>query len=215
VPIIDSEDVEVILGRELTTDEDARVDRLLTMAEGALEDALPGFSLATGSETVDIWRRGDTAIGPDGTIWTPRYPVTAITSIKVLDLTVPFPFGYRFDLFGQIIFAPWENWLPVINAPWLAQGFTPYVVNYNFGLSTVPADIASAIAAPVAAMLRQQKANPDDLTSESIGSYNVRYRSKGDLDPGSVGVLVAAAVRDQLRRWRRTRQVSVPLAHHL
>lgn len=194
------DDVEAILGRDLTVDEAARLPRLLELAAGAVEAALPGFTIAVGNETKTIESRGD------GLLWTPRWPVASIDSISDADnVTVPAS-AYRHDDKGRIDL--WcDEWgcSPVINASW--RGWCgPFTIAYHYGFATLPNDLAGLIAAPVAARLRQQSTNPGNVAqdSETIGSYthSVSYGTASDRASIAAGFAVSGDA-DALRRWRR------------
>lgn len=198
---IQPSDIEILLGRDLTDDENDRVERLIELAEGAVEDALPGFSIATGIETVEI-----TSDDPD-TLWTPRYPVTALAELAVDDITVDATF-YRVTRKGRITLIP-------DGTPWIANGpdFAPWfggrlTVSYDYGLDPPPPAIVNAVASLVAQQLRAQSANPAGAMSYSIGSYSEAHGVAGQAALAA-GMVVIPTVG--LRRWSRTGHVSVPL----
>jgi hypothetical protein len=197
-------DVEDLLGRELTTEEGYRVDRLIEMAEAAVESALPGFSIAADSETVDVRSH-------DGELWTPRYPVTAIASLNLGDAVLSAA-GYQFTEFGHVVFGERSILNSFEIEPWRwSSDPGPYTVTYSYGLDPLPADVASAVAGMVAATLRQQATNPDNVASESLGAYAVTYGTTADRSSVNSGLVTNDDLRHQLRRWRRTVMVSAPL----
>lgn len=192
-------DVEAILGRDLTVDEETRVDRLTAMAEAQVESLLPGFSIAAATATDEVIPWND----PD-VMWTRRYPVTAVDSLEV-DGNVVEASGYRWNELGEIQLLgggrlnSWEVNLASFPA-------NPVItVTYDYGVDPVAADIAAAVAAVVAALLRGQAAGSAGIASESLGAYSVTYDTAA---AGSGGLAPPAA--DLLRRWKRTRQLSVP-----
>jgi hypothetical protein len=196
---VSTDDVATLLGRDLTEAEDARATRLIEIAESAVEAMLPGFSFAAGSETVDIgWH-------DPNVMWTPRYPVAAINSITIaggpVDLT-----GVRFDPKGKIELLPAGD--PVINraAP---AGWATVTVDYDFGLDPPPPVLAGIVATMVATVLRRQGTNPNNVLSETIGSYQVSYGAAAQ-DAQAAGMLVP----DLPARWKRNVVVSVPLMRY-
>lgn len=198
------DDIAVLLGRALTTDETNRAGRLIEIAESALEAALPGFSFTAGTETADIlWHDPDV-------FWTPRYPVTAVHELVVGGATVD-PAGYRWDEKGRIeLLAGWPSW--VINGPWIATGWPIVTVDYDFGLDPEPAIMAGIAAQMVATVLRRQSVNPGNVSSERIGSYSVSYGT-AEQAAAAAGLAVPAAAALP-SRWRRNATVSVPLVRY-
>lgn len=198
---IDTDDIEALLGRNLTTAENVCVDRLIELAEGAVEDVLPGFSIATGTETVDV--AGD---DPD-TLWTPRYPLSDLTELTVDSVTVD-PVYYRTTVKGRIDLgswpAPWTGNAPE-QPPWWGSTIS---VTYDFGLDPPPPAIVNAVASMVANLLRSQASNSNGAMSYSIGSYAESHGAAAQAALAA-GMVVPDSVG--LRRWSRTRQVSVPL----
>lgn len=199
-------DVAVLLGRAITASELTRVDRLVEMAQGAVESALPGFSFATGDETVDVRAHGNE-------LWTPRYPVTAINGVSLGDAVLGST-SFEWTDRGRLTFGVRSvlNDFEIETSPaWRSPG--PYTVDYDYGFedADLPADIASAVAGLVATALRQQATNPDNVASETLGAYSVTYGTGPDRAGVNAGIGSTESLRYQLRRWRRTVQVSVPL----
>lgn len=192
-------DVEAILGRDLTSAEETRVDRLIEMAESQVESLIPGFAIATGTATAERIAYDD----PD-VMWTKRYPVAAVTSLSVdgSDLDVS---DYQWSEFGEIRLLgggrlnSWE--MNLRSFPSSAVVTT----TYDYGAFPLSADVAAAVAAVVAALLRAQAAGSIGVQSESLGAYSVSYDTAV---AGSGGLAPPAA--ELLRRWKRTRQLSVP-----
>lgn len=196
------DDIVVLLGRALTTEENSRAPRLIEIAESALEAAMPGFSFATGTETADIlWHDPDV-------FWTPRYPVSAVHELVVGGATVD-PAGYRWDEKGRIeLLAGWPSW--VVNGPWIATGWPIVTVDYDFGLDPAPAVMAGIAAQMAATVLRRQATNPTNVASETIGSYSVSYGT-AEQAAAAVGMVVPAALPS---RWRRNVTASVPMVRY-
>jgi hypothetical protein len=192
------EDVRILLGRELTDAEEYVAPRLLQIAETMLVDAGQGLTVAGGGESADIpWDDPTTA-------WTPRWPVTAIDAIAcdgtTLDTTL-----YRWTTKGRIDFRAAEPaWWAFERDPLI--GWPVLTVTYSFGVATVPADLSGMVAAQVAAILRRQATNPDNVLSEALGPYNVNY---GTTEQAATAVGLTPLVLPA--RWRRNMVVSVPL----
>lgn len=194
---VDPADVEIVLGRALTSAETSRVDRLLQLAAGIVEGELPGFTIEPGTETVDVL-----ASEPQS-LWTPRYPVRAINSVAVIDNLLAAD-TYTWTEKGYISRAWWPLPERIDIDPLVAA--TAVTVDYDFGFATVPNDVAMAVASMVAAAIARQT-NPDRVQSEALGAYQVSY---GDwsVREAAAGMTFPAG---GLRRWHRTRLLSVPL----
>lgn len=188
------EHVAALLGRALTAAEQVRSARLLEFGEAAVEDALPGFSVAVGTEEAIVIPHG-------GEVWTPRYPVSAVNSVTVAGSEVDAA-AFTFTEKGLIRFVRSVAWPFDRDYPTLG---TTVVVDYDFGLDPPPAAVANVVAASVVAVLRRQASNADGVLSESIDGYSVTF------DRDEVRSLAVSVDPAALRRWSRTRQVSVPL----
>lgn len=182
---VDSSDVEILLGRTLTTDEQARVDRLLELASGLVEGSLPGFAIEQATETIDVWP-------PQlGSFWTPRYPVSDLAIVGMPWIRFTEKGNVRFG-YGQTI----NSW------DWPAA--LPLSVTYTFGFATIPGDVTTVIAAMVAAAINRQTTG--GVQAESLGAYSVTY---GDwsVHEAAAGLTVPDGA---LERWRR-KEISVAL----
>lgn len=195
-------DVEVMLGRALTAAEQTRATRLLAMAEAAVESALPGFTFDSGTETVTI--QSD----DPGFIWTPKYPVSNVGEIQLDDEVIDADY-YRWNELGKITahnhwpLNDYEVNLRFWGATTRAADIT---ITYSYG-GTVPEDMAAMVASMVATTIRRQAVNPDNVQSEALGAYQVSF---GDAEQRATSGGIVAP--DTLpKRWRRLRQVSVPL----
>lgn len=196
---VEQADIEAILGRVLTEAEEARVDRLTEMAEAQVESMLPGFAVALDSATDEVIPYSDPDI-----MWTKRYPVSAVDAVK-LDGTALDTADYRWTEMGEIRLLGGGRLnsfeINLARFPTSAE----VTVTYDYGLDPLPADMAAAVASVVAALLQRQAINPDGVQSESLGAYSVTY---AEAAAGSGGL--APAPGDLLRRWKRTRRLSVP-----
>lgn len=193
---IDIGAVVALLGRELTDDEEVRAVALLDIAEGVIEDALPGFSVATGTEEVDF-----IAYDPEK-IWLPRYPVTTVNSLTV-ESTVLTADDYRVSEHGRV------EWRWPYRGCWQSRLLVE--VDYDFGTDPPPYSVVSTAASAVAATIRRQSANTDGLLtkSETVDGYSYQ----DSYGASQQEALAAGLVVDMtsLKRWQRNRQVSVHL----
>lgn len=197
---ISTDDVAALLGRDLTTVEEDRAARLIEMAESAVESALPGFSFATDTETVDVdWH-------DPNVFWTPRYPVSAVNRVMVnggpVDAT-----WVRFDEKGRIELRDPGD--PYINRR-VPAGWATLTVDYDFGLDPPPPVLAGIVASMVATDLRRNAVNPGNIQSETVGSYSVAYYAKAEQTV--MGAIMA--VPELPRRWKRNAMISVPLERY-
>lgn len=194
-------DVAILLGRALTAGESANIDRLTEMAYAMIEGALPGFSIAAGTAEDERIVHDD----PD-VAWTERYPVTAVTEVKIGDAALS-DTSYRWTDRGRIelgqrcILNEFEINLAGYH---FAEDLT---VTYDYGLSDPPADeVLTVVAQMVAGVIRTQATNPDGVTSIRLGDFEESYGPQGN--PGFARVEGAGKL---LRRWRRSEAKSVPL----
>lgn len=196
---VSTDDVAVLLGRALTGDEEDRADRLIAIAESLVEAELPGFSFASGTETASIVS-DDPAV-----IWTPRYPVTAVSSVMIDGATLTSGDGYWWTDKGRIeLSAAGTPW--IVNSTWPSSPWPTCTVLYDYGLDPPPPVLAGVVAAMVAGALRFQGTNPGGVRSETIGSYSVAYaQTEAAMAAGGMVVPPLPA------RWQRNRTVSVPL----
>lgn len=190
---VDSSDVEILLGRDLTTPEANRVDRLIELATGLVQGAIPGFTLDEDTETVDVWPPEPYSWSP-ASFWTPKYPVSAV---EITGLS-----AVRFTEKGHVTY----GWPASVNSPdWDLPLAVPLALTYTFGFAAIPDDVVSVIAAMVAVAINRQ-ANGGGVYAETLGAYSVTY---GDwtVQQAAQGLTVPPGALD---RWRR-KEVSVPL----
>ncbi len=195
---VSTDDVAALLGRDLTADEDDRAGRLIEIAESAVEAALPGFSFATGRETVDVgWH-------DPNVFWTPRYPVSAINRVTVNNGPVDATW-VRFDEKGKVeLHDPGD---PYINRR-VPAGWATVTVDYDFGFDPPPPVLAGIVASMVATTQRRNEINPGNVYSETVGQYSVAYYGRAE----PLSVVAGGMVLPVLpRRWKRNAMMSVPL----
>lgn len=194
-------DVEVILGRDLTANEDTRLDRLTEMAYAMVESALPGFSIAAGTATDERIVHDD----PD-VAWTERYPVTDVAEVKIGDAVLS-PMSYEWTERGRIELGR-RCILNEFEINLMGYGFSEALtVTYEYGMADPPGDeVAIVVAQMIAGVLRNNATNPDGVTSTRLGAFEESYGPQGN--PGFARIEGASAL---LRRWRRSDAKSVPL----
>ncbi len=195
-----ADDVETIIGRDLTVAEAARVGRLTEMAYAMVEGALPGFAIVSGTATDERIVHDD----PD-VAWTARYPVSAVTEVKIGDAVVS-DTSYQWTETGRIelgrrcVLNEFE-----VNLTGIAFAL-PLAVTYEYGMTDPPDEALTVVAQMVAGVLRSQATNPDGVTSTRLGAFEESYGPQGN--PGFARIEGAATL---LRRWRRSEAKSVPL----
>ncbi len=196
------EDVEVILGRLLTDDELERSDRLTEMAYAIIAGALPGFAILAGTATDERIVHDD----PD-VAWTARYPVTAVTEVKIGDAVVS-DTSYEWTETGRIDLGRPPFILNEFEVNLSGYAFSyPLTVTYGYGMADPPDDeVLTVVAQMVAGVIRNQATNPDGVTSTRLGAFEESYGPQGN--PGFARIDGAATL---LRRWRRSDAKSVPL----
>lgn len=195
------EDVEVILGRLLTDDELERSDRLTEMAYAIIGGALPGFAVVAGTATDERIVHDD----PD-VAWTARYPVTAVTEVKIGDAVLS-DTSYQWTETGRIELGR-RSILNEFEINLTSAAFSlPLTATYDYGMADPPDDeVLTVVAQMVAGVIRTQATNPDGVTSTRLGAFEESYGPQGN--PGFARIDGAATL---LRRWRRSDAKSVPL----
>lgn len=190
-------DLVARLGRDITCDEDTRIEALLADAS-ALVRAFTGqdFSLTSG-DALTIRAQG-------GMIRLPQRPVTAVTSVVAIggngapDVTLT---DWWFDGIDQIRIGAGNY---VINLPevwWDDEDGYPgtFRVTYSHGYAAVPPDVVAVVCGMV---LRTVTAPTvaGGVVSETIGPYSYRLDSAG----AGTSVALGEMERKALSRYRRT-----------
>lgn len=208
--VVNEDDVQALLLRQLTDNEQQWFDRLADFAQAQVEAALPGFKIEAGTETVDVKASG-------GIIWAPKYPVRAITTLS-LGGGVLTPSSYTVSELGELelgVRTVINEFEVNLGDGWSTDGI--YTLEYEYGFATedtdedghaegAPLDVVNVIASILARAFRQVAAGGEGVRQEALGSYSVTYE-----DTKSVVVTVAAEEVRMLRRWKRNRMVSVPM----
>lgn len=185
------------LGRDVTCEEDSRVDALLADAS-ALVCAYTNqqFSL-TSNDALTIRAQG-------GVIRLPQRPVTAVASVVAIggngapDVTLTDWWWDGIDLIrigaGNYVINLPETW-------WDDEDGYPgtFRVTYSHGYATVPPDVVAVVCGMV---LRTVTAPTlaGGVTSETIGPYSYRLESAGI----GTAVTLGEMERKALARYRRT-----------
>ena len=190
-------DVEDYLGRDLSADT-ARIERLITRAEGIVAGDMPGLTFGAGTETVTLY--GDA----DEVLWLPKYPVTAVTSVTI-DGVALVAGDYTVGTLGNLrrlsssISDPQLSGTPGL---WPDAG-TAIVVTYDYGISSsaCPPELSAVVTELVAGRV----ANPEQLTQESMGDRSHSYAAPA---AAGAGDSLSAGQRNRLRHWRRFRFAS-------
>lgn len=153
-------DLEAVIGRVVTVDEQPRAERLLELASAAVRRE-------TG-QTFDLVTSDIVTVRPVGKVARlPQRPVTNVIEI-VDDGQVVSPDVYEWTSQGVITRTPLVDWGDVTGSTrWVG----PLTVTYDHGYDTVPDDVAGIVCDAAAARL----SNPDRVRQESIGSYSVTY----------------------------------------
>lgn len=188
-------DLVARLGRDVTCDEDARLDALLADAS-ALVRAYTGQDFSAATDTVTLRAQG-------GVIRLPQRPVTAVASVTAIGLNGTPDVAlvdWWWDGLDQVRLGEGNF---VINLPevwWDDEDGYPgtFAVTYTHG-APVPPDVVAVVCGMV---LRTVTAptSVGGVTSETIGPYSYRLESAG------VGTAVSLSEmeRKALSRYRRT-----------
>lgn len=185
MPLATQPNVEALLLRALTATEATYFAALAAMADTAIEAEAPGLTIAAGTETVDL------RVGLDGELWTPRYPVTAVTSVTINGLAVTDP---DFDKYGAIRAPRAFTWADKLDASWPHGAEAE--VEYAYGFADPPADLELIAAEMVASSIVNPKG---DVRQEQLGDHMVGWGAGAN---GS-RVRLDDEQRRKVRRYRR------------
>ena len=190
-------DLAARLGRDITCEEDARLDALLADAS-ALVRAYTGQDFAeTADAEVTLRAQG-------GMIRLPQRPVTAVSSVVAIgwqgvpDIALA---DWWWDGLDQIRIGAGNY---VINLPetwWDDEDGYPgtFRVTYSYGYAAPPADVVAVVCGMVLRTLTAPTA-AGGVTSETIGPYSYRLESAGI----GTSVSLGDVERKTLARYRRT-----------
>lgn len=189
-------DLAARLGRDITCDEDARLDALLADAS-ALVRGYTGQDFGPATSTVILRAQA-------GMITLPQRPVVSVASVTAIGISgVPDValIDYWWDGLDKIRLGEGNC---VINLPevwWDDDDGYPgtFSVTYSHGADEVPPDVVMVVCGMV---LRTVTAptSVGGVTSETIGPYSYRLESAGI----GTGVALGEMERTTLARYRRT-----------
>lgn len=189
-------DLVARLGRDVSSDENARLDALLADAS-TLVRSYTGQDFGTATSTVTVRAQG-------GLITLPQRPVTSVTSVTAIGINGVPDVGlvdWWWDGLDTVRLGE-GNW--VINLPevwWDDEDCYPgtFSVVYSHGYATVPPDVVMVVCGMVLRTLTSP-AVAGGITSETVGPYS--YRSD---TPGlGLAVVMSESDRQALARYRRT-----------
>lgn len=184
-------DIEAVLGRDLTSDEEPRVHSLIELAGGVVQ-------AYTRQDFVYV-EDDEVTIRPyDGAWLLPQRPVVAVDSITMSGSLLAGG-GYSWTRDGVLapIYGCWSMWGPT-GLPAEA------VVVYSHGFENIPV----VVRLVVAEMVRNVVTNPSQVRSESLGAYAVTYTI--DAAGAALGLGLTDAHQRLLNPYRR-RITSVPI----
>jgi len=155
------DDIEAVLGREMTGDELGRAYRLVEMAYAVIGSNLPGFAVGEGTAEDERIVHDD----PD-VAWTERYPVTAVTEVKIGDAVLS-ETSYRWTDRGRIELGQRcvLNEFEVNLAGWTFSEDLTVTYDYGLDVDALPDEVALVVAQMVGGVLRGQATNPDGVTA--------------------------------------------------
>lgn len=177
-------DVEAILRRTLTAEEQVFVNRLLDMADAEIEAELPGVSLdgvVTGATATFQHVLGDE-------LWLPGRPVNQVTQVTFDGDPVPT---------DDYWVSPWG---PLRRRCGAWPDLTDIAVTWDYGYATVPADVVNIAADLVAAQVN----DPNGIRQVAVGQYSETRTSR------SVALELTSDHRRRLGRYR-VRRTSIPV----
>jgi hypothetical protein len=190
-------DLVARLGRDVSCEEDARLEALLADAS-ALVRAYTGQDFAETSDAEATLR------AQGGMVRLPQRPVTAVASVVAIggagipDLTLTDWWWDGLDLVrigaGEYVINLPEQW-------WDSEDGYPgtFRITYSYGYATAPADVVAVVCGMVLRTLTAPTA-VGGVTSETIGPYSYRLESAGVGTAVSLGDME----RKALARYRRT-----------
>jgi hypothetical protein len=197
------DDVEALLGRTLTADEEARLDGLLNAASARFVAEAGGrqFTADTYTQILRVDDRGNVTL--------PQRPATRVTAVRLInaDGTAGSAIAtWTFDGVGLVALNDWVGQQLNVAAA-VADTWTGTVqVTYAAGYDDIPDDVRYAIAGMVTRSL-QQTAGSSGIQSETIGGYT--YRLGDAAASGILGMTPDEAA--VARRYRRAAVRSVAL----
>lgn len=170
-----ADDVATVLGRDLTTDEENRVDGLLDAASARFRrEARQHISTAQTALVLPVRH---------GRVRLPQRPVVSVDTVRAVagDGTPATTIAaWTFDGVDLVTVADW--WAVQLNAAAPQEPGTVHVT-YSHGHDPVPDDVAYAVAGMTARALAPTAVG---VTSETIGGYT--YRLGPAAEAGALGM---------------------------
>lgn len=206
-PLATIADVEVILGRDLTTAEKARAPGLLNSASIKVRSFCHG----------QVFTRVDddqVPLRPQGTtIVLPQRPVIDVTAVAAIareggaDIALT---GWSFDGIDRVDLREASDTANDYGTWWanIRKHVNVYQVTYSHGSDTVPPDPNDVTAQAVARVL--QAAAPEGTVQRTIGQYTEQYQ-QGAGAPGNSPWLSSAEKRQLIDAGWRRQAGSIPL----
>jgi hypothetical protein len=155
VAFASSSDLATRLGRSFTEPEASQAAALLDDATAYLQAELGGQLIEAGSTVVTLYADGDR-------LRLPQWPIRAVTSVTRAGNAVT---GYEIN--GGFL---------ILDSGW---GDDPLVVTYDYGATTVPAELVSwccvLAAGALAQVTRSGALSASGVASERIDDYAVTY----------------------------------------
>lgn len=191
--VFDENDVQSVLMRELTDNEQQWFDRLAEFTQAEVENRLPGFRIEPGDETVDV-------VATSSEVWTPLYPVRSVTSVAIGEgvLTAG---SYtnteqgKINVGGRAVLNDFEiNLAPLTGQP-------VYTLDYEYGIAEDDprlTGLISVLAGMLARAFRRAAAGGEGVSQETLGSYSVTYEHT----EATLLRVVDEEMRS-LKQWRR------------
>jgi hypothetical protein len=195
-PLATKTDLAARLGRDLTCDEEARLEALLSDASTMVR-SYTGQDFGTSTSTVTLRSQA-------GMIVLPQRPVTGITSVTAIGIHGTPDIGladWWWDGLDKIRLGSGNC---IINLPevwWDDHEGYPgtYRVTYSHGYAEVPADVVMVVCG-MALRTLTSPAIAGGITSETVGPYSYRIDTPGL----GLSVVMNEAERQALSRYRRT-----------
>ena len=189
-------DIEARLGRNLTSEEAARIRALLDDASALVRSYTNQTFEHVDDDTVTLPATG-------GRIVLPGRPVSAVSRVVAVGGNLALPdFTLADWAFDGIDTIKIGDGAAIINLPevwWDDDGYPgTYQVTYSHGYATVPPDVLSVVCGMVTRVFQ----NPSNLRSETVGSYSVTYTIPATGE--ALGINLSRYEKKILDRYRRT-----------
>lgn len=195
-PLVSVEQVEAALGRDLTTEEAARIDFLLSSASSRIRAyTRQDFTFVEDDEAV---------LRPVGTvIRLPQLPVTEVTNVVAIglgglpDVTLG---GWSWDGISKVDIRGIGS--VVLNLPewWYSYGPDTYRVTYSHGYATIPQDVVDAAINMILRVL-YSPSPVEGMVNEKIGQYG--YQMQQGSGAAGASIAMNSSDKELLSSYRR------------